>query len=106
MRAGDLHHQMDVVAPVGVLSDVETAIDSTVPMAVDALELPFQAREQLGLGGVQYQTFYTVRCRYREDLRTSYVLRERCHLRQEYQILALIAKPKIGELHMTCVANG
>jgi|SRR5688500_13170495 len=107
MRAGDLRHLVAIRAPRGVLHETDDIdIDVDVPMAIDELELPFQQREQLNLGGLQTQTIYTAVCRYREDVRASYVLVESCCTQRTFQIVAMIPKRHEGKTEMTCVTSG
>jgi hypothetical protein len=107
MDVGNLRHAIDVEAPIGVLDENDAVrIDSAVPMALTALPLAFQAREALGLGGILNATLYTVQCRYREDIRSSYVLREQCCTKRVFQILAIIPSDRRDALDMTCVTSG
>jgi hypothetical protein len=107
MDIGSLRHVVTIQAPIGVLSEtVPVDVASSVPMALIVLPLAFQARETLALGGVQSQTIYTATCRYREDIRPAYVLREECCTHRVFQILAVIPGDKRDSLDMTCVTNG
>ncbi len=107
MEIGTLRHRMTIQAPLGVLSDVQAVdVETGVPMSLDVLPLAFQPREGLALGGLQAQTIYSVGCRYREDIRPAYVLREECHTHRVFQILAIIPGDRRDVLDMTCVTNG
>jgi hypothetical protein len=107
MDVGSLRHLVTIRAPIGVLHETD-AIDvaTDVRMSIDELELPFQQREQLNLGGLQTQTIYTAVCRYREDVRASYVLVESCCTQRTFQIVAMIPKRHEGKTEMTCVTSG
>lgn len=107
MEAGQLRHVVTIQAPLGVLSDSGPVdIQTSVPAAVVVLPPQFQPREALALGGLQNQTIYTLTCRYREDVRPAYVLREECCTRRVFQILAIIPSDMRDWLDMTCVTNG
>ncbi len=104
---GELRHQVTIQAPLGVLSEsVAVDVDTSVPMKIEALALPFQPREQLDAGGLQTQTIYTVACRYRTDMRPAYVLKELCCTQRTFQILAIIPSDRKDQLDMTCVTSG
>lgn len=105
--AGSLFHRVTVEAPIGVLSDTDPVnVDTSLPMAIAVLAPQFQPRESLALGGLQTQTIYTVTCRYRDDIRASYVLKEECCTKRVFQILAVVPSDKRESLDMTCVTNG
>jgi hypothetical protein len=107
MDIGSLRHFVTIQAPIGVLSDSTAVdVDTSVPMAFAVVPLAFQPRESLALGGLQTQTLYTATCRYREDVRPAYVLREECCTQRVFQILAIIPGGKRDSLDMTCVTNG
>ena len=105
-EVGDLRHAVTIQAPIGVLSDTDPVnIQTNVPMAVTVLPLAFQPREGLALGGLQTQTIYTLTCRYREDVRPAYVLKEECCTQRVFQILSIIPGDRRDWLDMTCVTN-
>jgi hypothetical protein len=107
MRAGELRHQVTIEAPIGVMSETAAVeVETLVPMKIDVLPLAFQQRESLNLGGPNTQTLYTVTCRYRTDMRPSFLLRETCCTQRVFQILALIPSDRRDVLDMTCVTNG
>lgn len=107
MEAGNLRHAMTIQAPIGVLSDTDAVdIDTSVPTAVAVLPLQFQPKENLSLGGLNSQTFYTLTCRYREDVKPAYVLKEECCTQRTFQIVAIIPGDRRDWLDMTCVTNG
>lgn len=92
---------------MGVLDEsVAVNVATSVPMSVAALPPAFQPRESLAGGGLQTQTVYTLGCRYREDIRASFVLREECCTRRVFQILSVIPGDRRDGLEMTCVTNG
>ena len=107
MRAGDLSHIVDVVAPVGVLSEsVETSVASDVPTRIEVLAPPFQPTEGLATGGLRTDTRYALTMRYRTDIRASYVLREQCCTQRTFQIIVVIPSSKRDRLDLNCVTNG
>lgn len=107
LTSGDLTHRMTVQAPAGVLHESDPVdIATSVPMKVEPLEPQFQPRERLQSGGRSTETLYTATCRYREDIRASFVLIEECHLRKRYEVLSVIPKVNDHRLDITCVTNG
>lgn len=107
MRAGELSHIVDVVAPAGVLHESEEVeIDGDVPTKIEVLPPPFQPTEALALGGQRTQTRYSLAMRYRTDIAASYVIRERCCNRRTFQIIAVIPGNKKDRLDLNCVTNG
>lgn len=107
MKAGELRHPMTIEAPIGVLSESEAVtVDTDVMMKVEVLPPAFQPREGLSLGGLNTQTFYTVTCRYRTDLRASLVLREACCTQRVFQVLTIVPGDRRESIAMTCVTNG
>lgn len=107
MRAGELRHQVTIRAPAGVLHETDPVDVATgVPMKIEVLGLPFQQREQLNLGGLQTQTIYTAVCRYRTDVKASYVLVESCCTQRTFQIVAVIPSDRRDATEMTCVTGG
>lgn len=106
LRAGELNHFVTITAPPGVLHESDTvAVADNVPMAITVLPLQFQERERLGQGGLQTQTIYTLTCRYREDLRPSFVLAEQCCTTRTFQILAIVPSDRKDALDMTCTTR-
>jgi len=104
---GELRHQVTIQAPLGVLSDSAAVdVDTFVPMKIDVIPLQFQARERLVVGGQQTATLYNVACRYREDMRASYVLKEQCCTARTFEIVAIIPSDRKDGLDMTCVTSG
>lgn len=102
-----MRHVVTIQAPLGVLSDtVAVDVETSVPMAFVVVPLQFQPRESLAVGGLQTQTLYTATCRYREDVKPAYVLREECCTQRVFQILAIIPGDRRDSLDMTCVTNG
>jgi hypothetical protein len=107
MDIGSLRHRVTVQAPIGVLDETQPVdVGTGVPMALEPLPLPFQRNEFLASGGLQTQTLYTATCRYREDIRTAYILREECCTQRVFQILSIIPGERQDSLGMTCVTNG
>jgi hypothetical protein len=107
MDVGNLRHRVDIEAPIGVLHETDAVrIGSSVPMALTVLPLAFQAREALGLGGIQSGTLYTAQCRYRTDIKPSFILREKCCTKRVFQIVAIIPGNRRDTLDMTCVTSG
>ena len=106
-RAGDLRHRMTITAPAGVLDEnVPVDVEASVPMKITVVPLPFQSRETLNLGGLQTQTLYAVTCRYRTDLKPSFVLVEQCCTQRTFQIMAIIPSDRQDAVDMTCVTRG
>lgn len=104
---GRASHRVHIQAPLGVLDEaVAVNVDTDVPVMIDVLPPAFQANENLALGGLQTQTKYNVTCRYREDVRASYVLLEQCHTQRTFQILSVIPSDKHDNVQMTCVTHG
>lgn len=108
LRAGDLKHTVTVLAPAGTHA-TETAdynVAERVPAAIQVVPPQFQARESLGLGGVQSQTEYQVTLRWREDLLPAYALVEECCTARRFQIVAIIPSDRRDALDLKCVTNG
>lgn len=107
MDVGNLRHRITIRAPIGVLNEsLPVVVEEGVPMALTVLPLAFQAREALQLGGLQNPTLYTAQCRYREDIRHDFELREECCTQRVFQIVAIIPGDRKDVLDMTCVTNG
>jgi len=106
MRAGDLRHRMTMTAPVGVFPASDTLpidIETSIPMKITVLP---PALESLNLGGFQTQTFYRLGCRYRTDIKPSFVLKEECCTQRAFQILSVVPSERQDDVEMTCVTSG
>lgn len=107
MRAGDLNHRVTITAPAGVLDEtLPVNVDTSVPMSITVVPLQFQSRENLNLGGLQTQTIYTLACRYRTDLKPTFVLVEQCCTQRTFQILSIVPGDRKDAVDMTCVTSG
>lgn len=106
LKAGELRHLLTITAPAGTLAEDAQDVATHVPAAIAVLPLAFQAREYQALGGLQTSTLYTVRVRYREDLKASYVLVEECCTERRFQIVSVIPSDTRDAIEMTCVTAG
>ncbi len=96
-----------MTAPVGVLDEMlPVTVDTSIPMKITVLPPAFQARESLNLGGLQTQTIYTLSCRYRTDIKPSFVLTEECCTERTFQILSIVPSDRMDDVDMTCVTSG
>lgn len=103
---GELQHRMDLVAPAGVLDDAEVEIETSVPTKIAVWPPQFQVSERLQAGGLNTQTYYTVTCQYRTDVKPDLVWRERCHTERTFQILSIVPTDRSDALDMRCVTSG
>jgi len=109
VRAGDYRHRLTIRAPKGVL-DESAAVDvaTMVRARIIELELPFQEREHLGLGGLLTAVTYAIHVRYRTDIRPSYILVEGpcCPLPRTFQVVTIVPTDRRTEIKLTCVTEG
>lgn len=107
LYAGEMTHRVDVVAPVGVLDEVNPVdVVTDMPVRIDTLPPAFQPAESFSAGGLNTHVKYNVATHYRTDMRLSYVLQERCCTERTFQIVAIIPGDRRDMLEMTCVTNG
>jgi len=108
-RGGDRRHLTTIRAPLGVL-DKAAAVDvaTGIYTRVEVLDLPFQEREHLGLGGLQTAVIYALFIDYRTDVRPSFVLVEEscCPNPRTWQIVTIVPTDRRDELKLTCITKG
>jgi head-tail adaptor len=108
-RAGEYRHLVTIRAPAGVLHESETVdVATDVHARIIPLELPFQEREHLGLGGLLTAVTYAVHVRYRTDIKPAYVLVEGacCEMPRTFQVVTIVPTDRRDELKLTCVTEG
>ncbi len=108
MRSGALTHRVTITAPAGVLDEtLPVNVDTSVPMNITADPLQFQSRENLNIGGLQTKTIYTLECRYRTDMKPTFVLVEQCCTQRTFQIVSdIVPSDRKDAVKMTCVTSG
>lgn len=110
MDIGSLRHRVTIQESTGTLSPTggvtegtPTTVASGVPMAIDAPPAQALANERLAAGGLQGQTSYIVKCRYRTDFGIRAVLIEECCRQRRLEILTLAPTARNEALEMLCV---
>jgi head-tail adaptor len=105
LRAAELRHLVTIEAPATVLATTLQTVATGVPAKIVATMVT-QAGEQVGAGGVQAATVYTVTIRYRTDLTEAMVLAETCCTQRRFQILAVVPHDDRAGLDLRCVTQG
>ena len=105
LTSGELSHRVDIEAPAGTLAEEMTLIASNVAAGIYNVSPLFQAKESIAAGGIKVPSYANVSMWYREDVRTSYVLVEKCHTRRRLQIQNLTPSNLGDAIDMVCVSS-